>query len=108
MSKFTQTQTDILSIAYAFVILVGGLAGYAKAGSISSLAAGLLFSLFAAFSAYQTSSNPTSVYSGMLTSGSLLSVMSYRFMISGKFMPAGLVAVLSAAQFIRLALRLFK
>jgi uncharacterized membrane protein (UPF0136 family) len=106
--KAPNAQTDIFSYAYAFTVLAGGLAGYAKAGSIPSLAAGVLFSSIAAFGAYQTSNNPASVHTGLLASGTLMTFMGYRFINSGKFMPAGLVAVLSAAQLIRLGVRLTK
>jgi uncharacterized membrane protein (UPF0136 family) len=109
MSKISNNpQTDIISYAYALTVLAGGLAGYAKAGSIPSLAAGILFSGCAAFGAYQTSNNPVSVHTGMFASGTLLGVMGYRYMMNAKFMPAGLVAILSAGQLVRLGLRLTK
>ncbi|XP_056149518.1 transmembrane protein 14C-like [Lampris incognitus] len=69
--------------------------GYVKAGSVTSLAAGLLFGFMAGFGAYQTSGNPRKVWVSLGTSGTLAVVMAVRFFSSWKFMPAGLVALTS-------------
>ena len=70
---------DYISYGYAFCVIAGGLAGYIKSGSVPSLAAGLLFGSIAAVGAYKSN-----VPIGLLTSGSLLGVMGYRFMNTGK------------------------
>ena len=79
--------------------------GYLKAGSLPSLGAGLLFGSAATFGAYQISQNPRNLSLALLTSGALLAVMGLRFYKSGKFMPAGLLAVVSLAQVARLGMR---
>lgn len=104
MSRHSAT-TDYISYIYALSVIGGGVAGYAKAGSMPSLAAGLLFGSLAAYSAYQTSQRPRDVLLGIATAGTLLGFMGFRFYNSGKFMPAGLVALLSLGQVARLGMR---
>lgn len=74
-------------------------------GSAASLGMGLAFGGVLGFGAYQTSVNPNNYYLGLGTSAVLAGVMGHRFMNSGKFMPAGLVATLSIAMVIRYAAR---
>ena len=100
--------TDYISYGYALAILIGGLMGYVKAGSILSLGAGLIFGSAAAFGAYQVSSNPRNFILAFLASGALLAVMGLRFYNGGKFMPAGLMTILSLIQVIRLGSRFFQ
>ncbi|KAL3868759.1 hypothetical protein ACJMK2_041525 [Sinanodonta woodiana] len=85
---------DILGFAYAATVAAGGMIGYFKAGSIPSLAAGVLFGGLAGFGAYQTTNDPRNVSVTLATSVVLSGLMGYRFLNSGKFMPAGLVASL--------------
>lgn len=73
------TTTDYISYGYAMAVITGGLVGYMKTGSVPSLAAGLLFGSFAAFGAYKNN-----VPVSLLTSGSLLAVMGYRFLNTGE------------------------
>ncbi|XP_012862579.1 transmembrane protein 14C [Echinops telfairi] len=77
---------------YAALVASGGIIGYAKAGSVPSLAAGLLFGGLAGLGAYQLSQNPRNVWVFLATSGTLAGIMGMRFYNSGKFMPAGLIA----------------
>jgi uncharacterized membrane protein (UPF0136 family) len=97
--------TDYISYGYALMVLAGGVAGYMKAGSTASLAAGVLFGSIAAYGAYQTTLNPRNLQVGLTVSGALLALMGYRFYNSGKFMPAGLVAGLSLLQVARLGIQ---
>ncbi|XP_077410961.1 transmembrane protein 14C isoform X2 [Vanacampus margaritifer] len=76
---------DWVGYGYAALVASGGVIGYVKAGSVPSLAAGLLFGGLAGVGAYQISNDPT-------TSGALTGVMGKRFYGSRKFMPAGLIA----------------
>lgn len=76
--------------------------GYMKAGSATSLAAGLLFGLLAAVGAYLASQNPRNVWLSLGTSGTLAVVMGLRFLKSGKFMPAGFMTLASALMLLRL------
>ncbi|XP_012364530.1 transmembrane protein 14C isoform X1 [Nomascus leucogenys] len=77
---------------YAALVASGGIIGYVKAGSVPSLAAGLLFGSLAGLGAYQLSQDPRNVWVFLATSGTLAGIMGMRFYHSGKFMPAGLIA----------------
>lgn len=77
---------------YAALVATGGIIGYAKAGSVPSLAAGLLFGSLAGLGAYQLSQDPRNIWVFLATSGTLAGIMGMRFYHSGKFMPAGLIA----------------
>ncbi|KAL4676736.1 hypothetical protein H8959_010881 [Pygathrix nigripes] len=77
---------------YAALVASGGIIGYVKAGSVPSLAAGLLFGSLAGLGAYQLSQDPRNVWLFLATSGTLAGIMGMRFYNSGKFMPAGLIA----------------
>ncbi|XP_074727777.1 uncharacterized protein LOC141944670 isoform X1 [Strix uralensis] len=97
---------DWLGFGYAALVASGGLIGYAKAGSVPSLAAGLFFGSLAGLGAYQLSQNPSNVWISLITSGTLTAVMGTRFYNSGKFMPAGLIAGVSLLMVGRLALKM--
>jgi len=99
---------DFIAYGYATVIAAGGVIGYVKAGSLMSLVTGLVFGALSAFGAYQLSQNPNNYLLLLCTSGFLTLMMGYRFSQSGKFMPAGLVAVLSVLMVVRLACRMLK
>ncbi|CAG8473321.1 21217_t:CDS:2 [Dentiscutata erythropus] len=87
--------TDYPGYVYAATISLGGVVGYIKAGSLPSLFFGLTFGVLAAYGASRVSANPRDVIVALLVSLVLLIVMGIRFYKSGKFMPAGLVTVLS-------------
>lgn len=85
-----------LTLVYAALVGVGGLVGFAKSGSIKSLMAGggAALALFLVFT--QLPTHPTFASSvGLGISGVLLGIMFPRFQKSGKFMPAGLVSLVS-------------
>ncbi|OTF80371.1 transmembrane protein 14C-like protein [Euroglyphus maynei] len=96
---------DFLSIGYACLVAVGGIIGYAKAGSVPSLIAGLGFGAVLGIGAYFTSVNPRNYHLLLASSLALAGLMGYRFYKSGKFMPAGLVFTLSAFMVLRFSLR---
>jgi uncharacterized membrane protein (UPF0136 family) len=82
---------------YALLLAVGGLIGYFKAGSRPSLIAGLL-SAAAALAALGLSigNSRWGVPLGLLLSIILFVLFGYRYAIkTGKFMPSGLLAILS-------------
>ncbi|KAM4718971.1 transmembrane protein 14C isoform 2-T3 [Anableps anableps] len=83
---------DWIGYGYATLVASGGVVGYVKAGSVPSLAAGLLFGGLAGFGAYQISNDPNNVWVSLATSGALSAIMGKRFYGSRKFMPAGLMA----------------
>merc|ERR1712198_280836 len=96
---------DLISYAYAATVAAGGVIGYVKAGSVPSLGAGLLFGSILGYGAHQLSENPNNYYLTLGTSTLLGGMMGMRYMNSGKFMPPGLVAVLSLAMVVRLGSR---
>lgn len=73
--------------------------------SIPSLGAGLLFGSVLGYGAYQLSENPNNYYLTLGTSTALGGLMGMRFLNSGKFMPPGLIAVMSLAMVARLGAR---
>ncbi|XP_042321532.1 transmembrane protein 14C-like isoform X2 [Sceloporus undulatus] len=83
---------DWIGFGYAALVASGGMIGYAKAGSVPSLAAGLLFGSLAGLGAYQLSQDPKNIWLSLIASGTLAGVMGARFYSSGKIMPAGLIA----------------
>lgn len=99
---------DWVGYGYATIIASGGVVGYVKAGSVPSLAAGLLFGGLAGFGAYQTSNDPNNVWVSLATSGALTGIMGKRFYGSRKFMPAGLMAAASLLMVGKLSLALLQ
>uniref|UniRef100_A0AAX7U530 Transmembrane protein 14C n=1 Tax=Astatotilapia calliptera TaxID=8154 RepID=A0AAX7U530_ASTCA len=99
---------DWVGYGYATLVASGGVIGYVKAGSVPSLAAGLLFGGFAGFGAYQVSNDPKNVWVSLAASGALTGIMGKRFYGSRKFMPAGLMAVASALMVGKLSLALLQ
>ncbi|XP_012054213.1 PREDICTED: transmembrane protein 14C [Atta cephalotes] len=98
---------DYAAFAYAIAVAGGGVLGYVKSSSIPSLAAGLLFGSVLGYGAYQTSQDPTNVAVFLGTSTTLGGLMGYRFYNSGKIMPAGVIAILSAVMVVRTVTRYF-
>lgn len=96
---------DWISFAYAATVAGGGIMGYVKANSIPSLSAGLLFGGVLFAGAVLTSRNPNNYWPILGTSAVLGGVMGYRWVSGGKFMPAGLVCVLSVAMVLRFGAR---
>ncbi|TRY91048.1 hypothetical protein DNTS_035773 [Danionella cerebrum] len=83
---------DWVGYGYAALVASGGVIGYVKAGSVPSMAAGLLFGGLAGFGAYQTSQDPGNIWVSLATSGTLAAIMGKRFYNSRKVIPAGLIA----------------
>ncbi|GIX82700.1 transmembrane protein 14C [Caerostris darwini] len=92
---------DIVSACYALSVAAGGVMGYVKAGSTSSLIAGLTFGGILAYGAYQTSIDESNYILSFVTTSALGAVMLIRFYNSGKFMPAGLICSLSGLMLMR-------
>lgn len=95
---------DWLGFGYAGAIIMGGLMGYKRKGSVMSLIAGLLFGSVSAYGAYKVSSEPSDVAVSLLASGALAVVMGIRFKKSKKLMPAGFMAGMSLLMVLRLLL----
>ncbi|XP_054840458.1 transmembrane protein 14C-like [Eublepharis macularius] len=99
---------DWIGYGYAALVTSGGVIGYAKAGSVPSLAAGLLFGGLAGLGTYQQSQDPKNVWLSLIASGTLTCVMGMRFYNSRKFMPAGLIAGASLLMVGKLGLQLME
>ncbi|XP_038575168.1 transmembrane protein 14C-like isoform X2 [Micropterus salmoides] len=99
---------DWIGFSYAALLVTGGILGYVKAGSIISLASGLLFGLLAAVGAFLVSQNPKNVWLSLGTSGTLVVVMGLRFLNSWKFMPAGLMALASGLVLVNIIMAMLK
>ncbi len=83
---------------YGVVLAVGGLIGFFKAGSRPSLIAGMLSAVaaFGALALSLTGSRQLTVGLGSLLSVVLFCLFGYRYAVkTGKFMPSGLLAVVS-------------
>lgn len=100
--------TDWAAFAYSAAVAAGGLIGYVKKGSVASGLMGLSFGALAGFGAWQSSKDPSNYYLSFGVSVLLTGVMGQRFVSSGKFMPAGLVAALSLAMVARYGLRYYQ
>ncbi|KAL8607229.1 Transmembrane protein 14C [Nucella lapillus] len=98
---------DWLSVLYAAIIAAGGIIGYVKKGSVPSLAMGLACGGLMGIGAYQISNDPKNMILSLVTSAVLTGVMGYRFMNSGKFMPAGLVGGLSLLMALRFGIMMY-
>ncbi|KAL0966956.1 hypothetical protein UPYG_G00302740 [Umbra pygmaea] len=99
---------DWIGYCYAALVSAGGVVGFVKAGSVTSLVAGLFFGLLAGIGAYMMSQNPKSIWLSLGTSGTLAVVMGMRFLNSWKFMPAGLMTLTSLLLLGRIAMGTFK
>ncbi|XP_060100190.1 transmembrane protein 14C-like [Heteronotia binoei] len=99
---------DWIGYGYAALVASGGVIGYAKAGSVPSLAAGLLFGGLAGLGTYQQSQDPKNIWLSLIASGTLTGVMGMRFYKSRKFMPAGLIAGASLLMVGKLGLQMME
>ncbi|NP_001004610.2 transmembrane protein 14Cb [Danio rerio] len=99
---------DWLGYGYAALITIGGIVGYAKAGSFISLVAGLMFGVAAFVGAYQMSKNDKDIWVSLGTSGSLTALMGVRFLSSWKIMPAGFMAGASLLMFLRIGVKVLQ
>lgn len=84
------------TVIYALIILIGGVIGFVKAGSIPSLAMGVVFASLLILTALQVHKKMIiGVYLSAILTGFLALFFCYRFFSSYKFMPAGLILLLS-------------
>lgn len=90
-----QTMAMIVWI-YGALVLVGGVMGWVKAKSVPSLVSGIVFGAALIFVGYGIKlGHRNDVTIAMVIAGLLAVIMGIRFAKSKKFMPAGLVAILS-------------
>jgi uncharacterized membrane protein (UPF0136 family) len=90
-------KSGFIVLLYAVLVLIGGFIGYVKAASIFSLATGVAASLVLALSAFAMITNRIQgFYVSLFVSALLCVFFVYRFVITTKFLPAGLMSFLSA------------
>jgi len=87
----------IYFIIFGLLTIVGGVIGYVKAGSTASIVAGGIAGIALLVAAFVIPGNPAL---GLILAGIVSLVLAARFipnfMQTGKIMPAGLMALLSA------------
>ncbi len=87
-----------LILVYALLVAIGGVIGYVKAKSKQSLLSGLGSGVALAIAWYISLQNPTvGLALAAVIALALLVIFALRFRATGKFMPAGLLAILSLA-----------
>ena len=87
----------LIVIVYGLLVLVGGVMGYVKAKSLPSLISGVLFGVLLLISGVGIQQGAkASLIIALTLTVVLLVIMGLRFVKSKKFMPAGLIALLSA------------
>lgn len=85
---------------YGLLLLIGGIIGHVKANSLASLIMGITFSILAIASAYALWKNKAiGDLSAKIISLVLAAFFVYRYLLTEKFMPAGLMVLLSVAVF---------
>jgi uncharacterized membrane protein (UPF0136 family) len=83
---------------YGILILIGGIIGHIKAGSNASLVMGVVSGLLLLLSSggmFSKKHFKKSVYSAIILTLILDAFFSYRFLATMKFMPSGLLALVS-------------
>ena len=89
------TTAQILLVVYAVLLLVGGFIGYRKAGSRPSLIAGTISGLVALVAAGVMARDARGIWLGIVLAAMMLVVFAIRFAKTRKFMPSGMLGVLS-------------
>lgn len=85
-----------LVLIYGLIVFLGGIFGYVKAESVPSLVAGVVFAVALSTAAFALLNEKWIGMTLALASTALLSAFFlYRFVHTHKFMPAGLMALLS-------------
>ncbi len=83
-------------LVYGLVVAIGGIIGYAKVRSQASLISGMGSGVALAIAWWVSLQNPTlGLALATILALALLIVFGIRFRKTGKFMPAGLLAILS-------------
>lgn len=97
---------QVLLGVYAVLLAVGGGVGYRQAGSRPSLIAGLASGAVALVALGLSFATDAGFVVGAILAAALVALFAFRFAKGRKFMPAGLLALVSLAVLILLALRI--
>ncbi len=86
----------LIFIVYSLLLLVGGVFGYVKAGSIASIITSFSFGgALIAMSIFILKGKRIAEYSAFFTTLTLDAFFWWRYYSTGKFMPAGVMLLLS-------------
>uniref|UniRef100_A0A182RFB7 Uncharacterized protein n=1 Tax=Anopheles funestus TaxID=62324 RepID=A0A182RFB7_ANOFN len=86
---------DFVGIGFAVLIIIGGIIGYMRAGSVVSLYAGLIFGVAIGAGAWCNSLKEPFPYLQLVVLSLLIIVMMIRFYKTRAFMPPGMILLLS-------------
>lgn len=99
-------KTGWIILLYALLVFLGGIFGYVKAGSVASLVMGVGFAAILGISAFSLFNGKKYGFHIGVSATTLLALFfAYRFFLTYKFMPAGLMCLISLAV---LAILLFR
>ncbi len=100
--------TAYIVLIYGILVAAGGVMGYARSRSMPSLISGLLFGiLLIGCSAFMLNDDIRATYVALVFSLALSAIFFFRFRVSKRFMPAGLMIILSLAVTVTLAFSVF-
>jgi uncharacterized membrane protein (UPF0136 family) len=99
----------IVTWVFGGLVILGGVIGYAKAKSKTSLISGLAFGVLLLLFGYAIAEGRRiGLQAGTGISLALAIIMGRRFLATKKFMPAGLVAILGVVVAVVLGMELFR
>jgi uncharacterized membrane protein (UPF0136 family) len=102
--------TKIFYFVFGALTIAGGVMGYVKAGSVASIIAGSIAGVLLIIAGVLIASGKVScgLIMGGITSLALAIQFVPKFLSAHKFMPAGMMSILSVISIILTALALFK
>lgn len=87
---------SLIIFTYGLIVMAGGVIGYMTAGSIPSLIMGITFGLLLLGSGWALTKKSTLAHFSAVTLSTILALFFlYRFGITWKIMPAGMMAAIS-------------
>jgi len=96
---------DITSYLFSLLVGFGGLFAFIRSGSLMSLLSGLAFAALLSVGSYKTSQNRKDYHFTLSICVCLCLLMGYRYLLTNKFMPAGLISSLSISMIVYLIIR---
>lgn len=85
-------------LIYSLIVFIGGIFGHLKSASTASLICGIVFGVILFMSAIGMFHNKLfSAYAALISTFLLDAFFSYRFLLTWKFMPAGMMLFISLA-----------
>ncbi|KAM4041625.1 transmembrane protein 14A-like [Anomaloglossus baeobatrachus] len=97
---------DWFGFGYALMLIAGGCCGFSRKGSIETLFSGLVLGLISAYGAMQVSYNRRDINISLFAAAAVTVVMGQRYNHSRKFMPAGLITIISIVMIFKLMINL--